>query len=77
MAAPKTAMTKTHKAALATGRAEGRIVGDYLEAALRNKPKRGRKRTPDSIKKRLAEIASEFNDANGITQLKLTQERFN
>lgn len=77
MAAPKTAMTKTHKAALATGRAESRIVRDYLEATLRNKPKRGRKRTPDSIKKRLAEIASEFNDANGITQLKLTQERFN
>ena len=47
-------MTDSHKAALERGRAEGRIVRDYLEALRSNKPKRGRKRTADSINKRLA-----------------------
>jgi len=75
MAAPKTPMTKSHKAALAVGRAEGRTVRDYLEAVRRNKPKRGRKRTPDSIKKRLAVIENQFDDSDAITQLKLSQER--
>jgi hypothetical protein len=75
MAAPKTPMTKTHKAALAVGRAESRTVRDYLEAVRRNKPKRGRKRTPDSIKKRLAFIENEFAESDAITQLKLSQER--
>ncbi len=75
MAAPKTPMSKSHKAALAVGRAESRTVRDYLEAVRRNKPKRGRKRTPDSIKKRLAVIENQFDDSDAITQLKLSQER--
>ena len=50
----KTAMSDAHKAALAQGRAAGnRAVRNYLEALEAHKPKRGRKRTPDSIKKRL------------------------
>ena len=68
-------MTKTHKAALAVGRAESRTVRDYLEAVRQNKPKRGRKRTPDSIKRRLAIIDNQFNDVDAITQLKFSQER--
>ena len=75
VAAPKTPMTKTHKAALAVGRSESRTVRDYLEAVRRNKPKRGRKRTPDSIKKRLAIIENEIAEADAISQLKLSQER--
>jgi hypothetical protein len=75
MAAPKTPMTKTHKASLAIGRAESRTVRDYLEAVRRNRPKRGRKRTPDSIKKRLAVIENQFDDSDAITQLKSSQER--
>ena len=50
-------MTAEHKAALAQGRAEGRAVKEYLEALSANKPKRGRKRTPDSIGRRLEKIA--------------------
>ena len=68
-------MTKTHKAALAVGRSESRTVRDYLEAVRRNKPKRGRKRTPDSIKKRLAIIENEIAEADAISHLKLSQER--
>ena len=40
----KNAMTDAHKAALATGRTEGRVVREYLEALRANKPKRGRDR---------------------------------
>ncbi len=75
MAAPKTPMSETHKEALAIGRAESRTVRVYLEALRRNRPKRGRKRTPDSIRRRLGAIAIEYETADPITQLKLAQEK--
>jgi hypothetical protein len=68
-------MTDTHKAALERGRAEGRIVRDYLEALRSNKPKRGRKRTADSINKRLAAIDDDIAAASAIEELQLIQER--
>lgn len=68
-------MTAEHKAAMEQGRAEGRAVRDYLEALRSSRPKRGRKRTPDSIKKRLAEIEEELADASAIAELQLVQER--
>ena len=46
---PKGPMTDEHKAALATGRNEGNAVRNYLEALRSNKPKRGRRRTRESI----------------------------
>lgn len=75
MAAPKTPMTATHKEALAIGRAESRTVRTYLEALRRNRPKRGRKRTPDSIRRRMNAITVEYDTADPITQLKLAQEK--
>ncbi len=72
---PKTPLTKEHKAALAVGRTEGKVVRDYLDALRSNKPRRGRKRTPDSIKKRLAAIEVELEDADPVRELKLVQER--
>ena len=69
------AMTDEHKAALAQGRAEGRAVKAYLEALAANKPKRGRKRTPESIGKRLEKIAAELDDAEPMAKLQLVQER--
>lgn len=68
-------MTAEHKAAMEQGRAEGRAVRDYLEALRSNKPKRGRKRTADSIKQRLTEIEQELVDATAIVELQLVQER--
>jgi hypothetical protein len=69
------AMTDTHKAALERGRAEGRVVRDYLEALRSSKPKRGRKRTSESITKRLAKIEEQLTDATAIDELQLLQER--
>jgi hypothetical protein len=71
----KRTMTAQHKAALAEGRSEGRAVKKYLEALQQNRPKRGRRRTPDSIKKRLAAIDSSFTEGSALQQLQLTQER--
>jgi len=68
-------MTAQHKAALAEGRAEGRAVKNYLEALQKNRPRRGRKRTPDSIKKRLAAIDAQFDEVSALQQLQLVQER--
>jgi len=71
----KTPMSDDHKAALAMGRDEGRAVRRYLEALEAQRPKRGRRRTPDSIKKRLAAIDSQMADENPINRLQLVQER--
>ena len=68
-------MTDEHKAALAEGRTQGRAVRAYLEALDANRPKRGRKRTPDSIKKRLNTIDSELASADKLHALHLRQER--
>jgi hypothetical protein len=68
-------MSKAHKAAMEQGRAEGRVVRDYLEALRSAKPKRGRKRTAESIEARLAKIEDELETASAIEELQLLQER--
>ncbi len=68
-------MSAEHKAALAEGRAQGRAIRDYLEALDAHKPKRGRKRTPDSIKKRLEKLEIEIVDADPMRRVGLIQER--
>ena len=74
---PKRAMSDDHKAALAEGRSQGRAVRRYLEALEAHKPKRGRKRTPDSIKKRLDRIDAELATADPLKRLELVQEQMN
>lgn len=71
----KTPMSKDHKEALAIGRAEGRSVRAYLEALDSSRPKRGRKRTKDSISSRLDKIDAELEAADALKRLQLTQER--
>ncbi len=71
----KSPMSSSHKAALAKGREEGRIVRQYLEALESTKPRRGRKRTPDSIKKRLAAIETALPDADPLARLHLIEEK--
>ena len=68
-------LTDEHKAAMAEGRAQGRAVRNYLEAIEAHKPKRGRKRTPESIRARLDTIDSEISDADPVERLNLIQER--
>jgi hypothetical protein len=74
-AKPARKMTSQHKAALAQGRAEGRAVKNYLEALDKNRPRRGRRRTNESIKKRLSAIDEKLPDASPLLRLQLVQER--
>ncbi|HZN15276.1 MAG TPA: hypothetical protein VFB78_13465 [Acidimicrobiales bacterium] len=74
---PKTPMSASHKEALAAGREQGRAVRLYLEAIDANKPKRGRQRTPETIKKRLDDIEARIQSADALTRLQLVQERIN
>jgi hypothetical protein len=71
----RTPMSDSHKAALAEGREQGRAVRRYLEALEAHKPRRGRKRTPDSMQKRLEAIEDKLPDADPLTRLQLVQER--
>jgi uncharacterized protein YicC (UPF0701 family) len=68
-------MSDAHKAALAKGRLEGRVVREYLEGLRATKPKRGRKRTPENIRKRLDAIDTELASASPLDELLLVQER--
>lgn len=68
-------MSDSHKAALAKGREEGRIVRAYLEALETTKPRRGRKRTVDSIRKKLTAIEKELASASPLNRLHLVQEQ--
>ena len=68
-------MSDEHKAKLAAGREQGSAVRRYLDALEANRPKRGRKRTPDSIKKRLESIESKMSSGNSLARLQMLQER--
>lgn len=48
---------------------------DYLEALRSSKPKRGRKRTADTIRARLERIDDDLATASAIEELQLKQER--
>lgn len=68
-------MSDAHKAALAAGRDEGRIVRQYLETLGSKKRGPGRRRTPDGIKRRLEAIQIELASARSLDELLLRQER--
>jgi len=60
---------------MAEGRTQGRAVRRYLEAMEAHRPKRGRKRTAESIKRRLAAIEADLPSADPLRRLQLVQER--
>lgn len=70
-------MSSAHKKALANGRTEGRVIREYLEIVEATKPKRGRRRTPESITRRLTVINTELKTADAVTKVRLIQERLN
>ena len=68
-------MSKDHKEALAQGRSEGRSVRAYLEALESSRPKRGRKRTKESVAARLESISDLLEEGNALQRLQLLQEQ--
>ena len=73
--ARSTGLSDDHKAALAEGRAQSRAVRRYLEALEAHRPKRGRKRTADSMRRRLEKLEAEIESADPLKRLQLIQER--
>ncbi len=71
------ALTKEHKEAMAQGRVQSRSVSAYLERIQDSRPRRGRKRTVESISKRLDAIEDELPKASMLKALSLRQERDN
>ena len=71
----KAPMSNEHKEALALGREQGRAVRRYLEALELHKPRRGRKRTPESVRKQLAVIEEKLPTADPLARVQLIQQR--
>ncbi len=71
----KRTMSADHKAKLAQGRAESRVVSRYLDALAAGKGKRGRKRTPESVNMQIARIDKEIAEAAPLRRLELVQRR--
>jgi hypothetical protein len=67
-------MSPEHKEALARGREEGRTVRRYLEAVEHQRPRRGRRRTPESVRRRLEQVKGRVDDAEPLERLLLLQE---
>ncbi len=72
---PPKALTPEHKQAMTAGRKEGQAIKAYLDALDQHRPKRGRKRTAESIAKRLGAIEGELSGASSLQRLQLLQER--
>lgn len=68
-------MSKAHKQALAQGRDEGRAIRAYLEALEAHKPKRGRKRTADSVERQLQDTIERLESASPLDRVTLYQRQ--
>lgn len=50
---------------------------NYLEALEAHRPKRGRKRTTETVEKQLADVERKIPEADPLARLQLVQERIN
>ena len=65
---PRSKMTAQEKA-------DNKAVRDYLDVLAASAPKRGRKRTADSVTARISAIGNAMGDASATKRLGLVQER--
>jgi hypothetical protein len=76
MAVPvRKSMSEMHKAALAIGRDEGRVVRRYLEALEAEKTRQGRRRTVERVERQLDETMAALPDAGPLDRVHLLQRR--
>ena len=68
-------MSEEHKAANAQARVENRAVSAYLDALESNRPRPGRRRTAESMQKRIEAIGEALVSATPIRRVQLVQER--
>jgi hypothetical protein len=68
-------MSAAHKTALSEGREASRHVRAYLDALEQNRPRRGRRLDPASVKKRISLIDENLKTAGGFERLNLLADR--
>ncbi|MCY3786684.1 MAG: hypothetical protein OXG47_08190 [bacterium] len=68
-------VTPEHKAAMIQGRTETRVVRQYLEALGGAKQSGGRRRSKETLEKKLASVEQALGSADPVTHLQLVQER--
>lgn len=71
----KRALTGEHKQAMALGRKQSKVINQYLTVIQAEKPKRGRKRTVESIQRQLDEIDAKLKDASPVVRLNLMSQQ--
>lgn len=69
-------VTPEHKAAMIQGRTETRVVRQYLEA-LEVRQSGGRRRSKESLQKKLTAVEQDLESADAVGRLHLVQERIN
>ncbi|WP_419922764.1 hypothetical protein [Candidatus Poriferisodalis sp.] len=76
---PERTMSNEHKAAIAAGRIEAAAVRDYLEALESQRPKPGRRVSPETLAARRADIDAQITagDLRPVKRLDLMQDRRN
>ena len=77
MASTSSTVSEEYRTALREGMERARAVGRYLDALREHRPRRGRKRTIEGIRTRLAQIDHEFESASGLARLRMMQEQKN
>ena len=69
-------LSPEHKAAMAEGRTESRLIKSYLEAIRRTKPTAGRPRTSESVNNRINKVNQILDSKlDPLKRLSLLQER--
>jgi len=71
----KGGMSDEHKAALARGRDESRIVNQYLKAMATTTPRRGRPVNVDALRQELATVEADIAGKTGAAKVVLAQRR--
>lgn len=71
----KREVTPEHKAAMIQGRTETRVVRQYLEALEGVRKSGGRRRSKETLAKKLAAVEQELESADAVGRLHLVQER--
>ncbi len=69
------AFSTEQKSSISEGREQSKIVRRYLEAIEISKPRRGRKRTLESITKQLNSIDNIIKNTHPLNRLHLTQKK--
>lgn len=69
-------MSEEHKQNLAIGREHARVIREYLEALEGSQSRRGRRRTPESVERRLEEIRVRVDEeVDPLRRLQMISER--